>query len=607
MKHTSSYGLWPSCLHASHLAAGQKRIGMPLLHKQSIYWDEALPDQKGRTALMEKTAEGALIEHTPSSMSCRSRVNEYGGQSFAISCHKVYFVNDHDQRIYEDGSALTEPGLRCADFTVHEDFLIGVAEKENDQFLFCLHTPSKTFNIIASGHDFYASPTLSPCKTKIAYLTWNHPHMPWEESQLWLGEWKEGVIHSACPIAGGKGICIQQPQWSPEGILHCISDESNWWNLYRYEQGTWTPIHPCAQEFGLPLWQLGLSTYTFCDQHLIATFQQDGVFTLLNVTTQEVIPLPYTFYTQLKGEGNSLVFIGASHSRGKALVHYNLFTQQAEVITQEQSVRLDPEMISFPQFLSFPSADDRICHAIYYPPHHNAYEAPQAARPPLIVISHGGPTSQAFAILDLKIQFWTSRGFAVIDVNYAGSSGYGRAYRSSLQGQWGVFDVQDCEAAATFLTRLNLVNPLQIAIRGSSAGGYTTLKALTSSDVFTVGASYYGVCDLLLLAQETHKFEAHYLDQLIGPFPSSQKLYEERSPLHHSQAIKCPVIFFQGKQDRIVPPNQTQLMHNALKQQGIKTDLILYPDEQHGFRNAKNIQDALNQELSFYLAVWNIV
>ncbi|CAM0117554.1 alpha/beta hydrolase family protein [Rhabdochlamydiaceae symbiont of Dictyostelium giganteum] len=606
MKQLAPYGLWTSPLHETHLTEGQKRLGTILIQDGSIYWDEGRPQEKGRVALMEKAPDGTVIDHTGGSMSCRTRVHEYGGKCFAVANKKVYFVNDTDQRIYAEGNPLTEPGMRCADFVIHEDYLIGVGEKEGNNFLFSLHLPSGAFYQVASGHDFYASPTPSPCGNQIAYLTWDHPHMPWESSQLWLGSLKEGRIVSSKLIAGGENISIQQPLFSSDGVLHCISDESGWWNIYQYIHEKWIPLHQEAREFGLPLWQLGLSTYTFCQNQLIAASQKEGLFTLLNVTTQETLTLPWTFYTQLRSEGSTLVFIAASATEGKSLIRYDLLTQKMETITKEQEVFLDQEMISLPQMISFPSHQGRACHGIYYPPQNALWRAPLDTAPPLLVISHGGPTSQAFPLFDLKIQFWTSRGFAVIDVNYGGSSGYGRAYRNSLQGEWGVMDTQDCEAAAQFLIKHQLVDPKYIAIRGSSAGGYTTLAALTSSPIFTAGASYYGVSDLKLLAKETHKFEAHYLDFLLAPYLSHQKLYEERSPLHQIQGIKCPIIFFQGEEDTVVPPNQARLMHEALKHQGIKTKLILYPHEQHGFRQAKNIQDSLAQELNFYLTVWGL-
>lgn len=604
MQQTGSYGLWTSPITPEWLTHSQKKFGNIVLEGTSIYWDEVRPHDQGRSVVMQRTADGKLIERTPEGMSCRSRVHEYGGLCFAISNEQLYFVNDKDQRVYLEKEPLTEAGIRCADLHIVGLYLVGVGEKGKENFIFSLHLPTKTMTKIAEGHDFYSSPALSPDGTQIAYLTWNHPNMPWDGTELWLGEFKDGTIHNAQKVAGNIHESIFQPAWSPEGVLHCVSDRTGWWNLYRFNGASWDSVQPMEAEFGLPGWVFGMSTYAFAGQQLMTCYNQKSHWKLAELTPWNPIDLPWTFYTQIRALGPTVVCIAASGSEDRFILSYHLDRQKAEVIARNPLPHLDAEMISQPEIISFPSTKGRTAHGIYYPPKNKNWTAPQGTLPPLIVMSHGGPTAQTFPIFDLKIQFWTSRGFAVIDVNYGGSTGYGKAYRDALKKEWGHVDVEDCEAAAQFLIAQKRVDPKRIAIRGGSAGGYTTLAALTFGKTFTVGASYYGIGDLAALAAETHKFESRYLDQLIGPYPADQKIYEERSPLAHINQLHCPVIFFQGAEDLVVPVGQAQEMYDALKAKGIETDLIIYPEEQHGFRKAENIKDSLMRELRFYLKVW---
>jgi acetyl esterase/lipase len=470
-------------------------------------------------------------------------------------------------------------------------YLIGVGEKGKENFLFSLHLPTKKVEIISCGHSFYASPAISSDGTQIAYLTWDLPNMPWDGTTLWVANLKEGLIKDPKQVAGGKSESIFQPTWAPDGSLYFVSDKTGWWNLYQNNK----PVSPMEAEFGLPQWLFGMSTYALIENTPISCYNKEGIWHFLD--------LPWTFYTQIRSTKETTVFIAASATQDKSIISFNRQTGRTSVLAHNPLPHLDPETISLPELISFPSGNGT-SHAIYYPPHNKEWQAPQGELPPLIVMSHGGPTAQTSPIFDLKIQFWTSRGFAVVDVNYRGSTGFGRNYRSALNKNWGIFDVQDCSSAAQFLVGSKKVDPKRIAIRGGSAGGYTTLAALTFTKTFTVGASYYGVSDLTALAQETHKFESGYLDELIGPYPQNKKIYEARSPLFHVDQLSCPVIFFQGAEDLVVPKNQAELMYKALKKKGIETELIIYPEEQHGFRKAENIKDSLTRELAFYLKVW---
>lgn len=604
MKEIAPYGHWTSPITPEWLTHSQKRYGHIVLEGASVYWDESRPNEKGRGVVMERTAEGKLIEHTPEGMSCRTRVHEYGGLAFAVFQGKVYFVNDKDQRVYLEKEPMTEPGIKAADLHIAGDYLIGVGEKGHDNFLFSLHLPTKTMQKIAEGGDFYSSPAVSPDGKKIAYITWNHPNMPWDGTELWVADFSSGKLSNRVKVSGGPSESIFQPAWSPKGVLHCVSDASGWWNLYKLEEGRMVPLHPMEAEFGMPEWIFGMSTYAFANEQIFCSFTQNGQWSIAQMYPWGKLDLPWTYFTQIRANPDKIVFVAASGVVDRCIVEYDLHTAKTTVLAHNPMPHLDSETVSLPALISFPS-QDRIAHAIYYPPKNKDWQAPAKTAPPLIVMSHGGPTAQAAPVFDLKIQFWTSRGFAVVDVNYGGSTGYGRAYRDALKNNWGVVDVEDCEAAALHLIALGKADPKRVAIRGGSAGGYTTLAALAFASTFTVGASYYGVSDLSALANETHKFESHYLEGLIGPYPKAKHLYIDRSPLSHVDKLHCPVIFFQGAEDLVVPLDQAQKMYNALKKKGIETELIIYPEEQHGFRKSENIKDSLVRELAFYNKVWS--
>ncbi len=600
MKQIAPYGYWNSPIQPEWITHSQKKYGQIVLDGTSIYWDEARPHEKGRCVIMEKKGDGTFQEHTPEGMSCRTRVHEYGGLSFAVSKGQIYFVNDKDQRIYRGNEPLTEAGMKAADLHVSENYLIGVGEKGDDNFLFSLYLPTKKLKKIAEGHDFYSSPTISPDGKQIAYLTWNHPNMPWDGTELWLADLQEGELRNPKKVAGGATESIFQPGWSSEGVLHCVSDRTGWWNLYRLENEKLLPLHAMEAEFGLPAWVFGMSTYAFAGTQLVGCFTQNGIWELAELLPFKKIDLPWTFYTQIRAKEDTIVFIAASGKEDRCIVEYNRSTHKILVIAHNPILHIDAETLSLPEPISFLSSQNRKAYAIYYPPKNKDLRPPPGELPPLLVMSHGGPTAQVAPIFDLKIQFWTSRGFAVLDVNYGGSTGYGRPYRDALKKNWGIVDVEDCQAAAQYLISQGKADPKRIAIRGGSAGGYTTLAALTFGKTFTVGASYYGVSDLSALARETHKFESHYLDGLVGPYPAEKSIYDARSPLLHVEKLHCPVIFFQGAEDRVVPLDQAERMYEALKQKGIETELIIYPEEQHGFRKAENIKDSIMRELAFY-------
>jgi dipeptidyl aminopeptidase/acylaminoacyl peptidase len=621
------YGSWKSPITSDRIVSGTIGLEQVVLNRADVYWIEARPSEAGRNVIVRRTPDGRMADMTPPPFNARTRVHEYGGGAFTVQDGIVYFAHFADQRLYavvagEQPRPITPEGsLRYADAVVDrrgriicvcEDHTVAGKEPRNTVASIPLdgHGAAQT---LVSGHDFYSNPRLGPDGRKLAWLAWNHPNMPWDGTELWVGELgPDGALGRSERVAGGTAESIFQPEWSPDGVLHFISDRTGWWNLYRLEGATAEPLCPLAAEFGRPQWVFGISTYAFEPSGgIICTYFEKGFSRLarLDPRTRQLEPLetPYSEMSSavsVQVAGNRLVFTAGSPTEATAVVQLDLTTRQTEVLRRSDDTAIDPGYLSVPQAVEFPTESGRTAHAFYYPPQNDDFTAPAGERPPLIVRSHGGPTGATNAILRLEYQFWTSRGFALLDVNYGGSTGYGRAYRQRLNGQWGIVDVDDCVNGARFLVERGLADPRRLAIRGGSAGGYTTLCALTFRDQFLAGASYYGVSDLEALAQDTHKFESRYLDSLVGPYPERRDLYRERSPIHFTDRLACPVILFQGLEDKVVPPNQAELMVEALRRKGLPVAYVPFEGEQHGFRRAENIKRALDGELYFYSRVF---
>ena len=538
--------------------------------------------------------------------SARTRVHEYGGGAYCVIDGDVVFSNDADARVYRvtpggEPTPLTrEPskprGLRYADFAVSPDGgrIVCVREShegEGEAINEIVSFPASggAVELVATGHDFYAAPRVSPDGSRLAWLSWDHPRMPWDGTDLWTAALDgSGAEH----VAGGPEESIVQPQWSPDGRLHWISDRSGWWNLYREGE----PLHPAEAEFAMPLWVFGQSTYAFLDDGRIACLWNSAGFPHLGLLGDgmeelELERVPTLRAARIRTDGKRVVYIGASPTLGPAVV---VWDSDLTVVATSTDDAPDARYVSEPQPVEFES-HGRSAHALYYPPRNGDYEPPPDELPPLLVMSHGGPTAQTEPALDLSTQFWTSRGIAVVDVNYGGSTGYGRAYRELLRGQWGIVDLEDCTEAAQHLAREGKGDGKRLAITGGSAGGYTTLCALVFTDSFHVGASYYGVADIEALSSDSHKFESRYDCELVPP----DKAYE-RSPIHFVDRISAPVIVFQGLDDPVVPPAQADLIVAALKERGVEYEYHAYEGESHGFRKAETIIDALTAELGFY-------
>jgi dipeptidyl aminopeptidase/acylaminoacyl peptidase len=627
VRSTAPYGTWPSPITAASLVEQSVQLSAVTVRGDRVYWVEGRPAEAGREVLVCQSGGERTADVVPTEFSVRTQVHEYGGRCYDV--HEfpgerdvVVFSNWGDQRLWAlDHAGAPRPltpepdrprSERYADPVISPDggWIICVREShraaggvDNDLVVVDLNlaAPPQQPARLASGHDFYSSPRFSPDGKRLAWLTWDHPDMPWEGSELWVADVKpDRSIGPMTKVAGGRGESITQPRWSPAGVLHYVSDRTGWWNLYD-ELGT--PLCPAAAEFGQPDWVFGNTTYGFFpDGRLVAAWTAEGGshIGLVEGGRVERAAFPFTAYGSITPVEQGVVAIAASPVDPPAVVRLDLSEGRFETLRASRDVPIDQNALSRPEAVQFPTGEQQSAYALFYPPASADYEGPAGQKPPVIVVIHGGPTSAASAVLNLAIQFWTSRGFAVADVNYRGSSGYGRAYRQLLDGEWGIADVQDCAAVVGWLDRTGQVDGRRALIRGGSAGGFTTLAALAFTDAFAAGASYYGVADLELLARDTHKFESRYLDGLVGPFPEAAEEYRRRSPIHHVDRIKKPLILFQGLEDKVVPPAQAQLMYTALRGSGVPVAYLGFEGEQHGFRKAETIVTVTESELEFY-------
>ncbi|WP_062066371.1 S9 family peptidase [Cellvibrio sp. OA-2007] len=620
------YGHWPSPISAELLTAQGVRISEPQAVGDYVYWLESRPQEKGRSALVRESG-GIREDLLPAPHSIRTRAHEYGGAPYLATASAIFYVLDSDQRIYRydlasnKTQALTPEGAyRYADFcydaartrliAVREDCTQD-AHQPSSSSIIALDLTSGEIHTLAQGDDFYSNPRLSPDGNQFSYLYWNHPNMPWDGTECVLAQLNQrGDIINRAVIAGGASESIFQPQWSPTGELFFVSDRSNWWNIYRWTGTEAEAVCVMEAEFATPQWVFGMSCYGFLSAHeIFCCFSQEGYWQLGNIdlTTGKlnIIPSELRDIANIHCHNGKGYFIAASAKQSAQLWFYDADGSQEKIAPLTTTAQLiAADFFATPQPIEFPTRDGESARGFFYPPTNPDIKTTANQLPPLLVMCHGGPTGASESSLNLKIQFWTSRGFAVLDVNYRGSTGYGRRYRDRLKNNWGITDVIDVCSGVDYLAAQNLIDKNKVAIRGSSAGGYTVLAALTFSDVFKAGASLYGIGDLEALARDTHKFEAHYLDSLVGEYPAQQETYRARSPIHHIEQLNCPVIFLQGLQDKVVPPAQAEAMVAALQQKGIMTQYVTFEEEAHGFRQAQNIQRALTEELNFYLTVF---
>ncbi len=619
------FGSWKSPITSDLIVSESIGLGGVVYDGQDIYWLEGRPSEGGRSVLVRRSPQGTIADVTPQPYNVRSRVHEYGGGAFLVVQGTVYFSNFSDQRLYKqspntDPQPLTPEGKQCYAEPIFDpvrDRLICICEDhdtvdaEPNNYIASINLQTGEVTQLVSGCDFYVSPRLSPDGKTLAWVQWNHPNMPWDNTQLCMGQVDDdGRVREINVVAGGEGESVCHPLWSPDGQLYFVSDRNNWWNLYRLtSDGEIEALFEIKAEFAFPHWVFGLSLYDFVSsEQIVCTYTQNGQWYLATLDTHtktlNTLDVPDTDIGSVHVQGETVVFLGGSATEPTAVVEMNLDTGSRRIFKQATNLEIDQGYLSVPIAIAFPTTGNKTAYGWFYPPQNKDYTAPQGELPPLIVKSHGGPTAATSPRFNLKIQYWTSRGFAFVDVNYGGSTGYGREYRQRLYKNWGIVDVDDCANSAQYLAAEGKVDGSRLAITGGSAGGYTTLAALTFRDTFKAGASHYGVSDLEALAQETHKFESRYLDGLVGDYPQEKEVYQARSPIYQTEQLSCPVIFFQGLEDKVVPPNQAEKMVEAIKEKGLPTAYVPFEGEQHGFRRAENIKRALDGEFYFYSQIF---
>jgi dipeptidyl aminopeptidase/acylaminoacyl peptidase len=623
------YGSWKSPITSDLIVSATVGLGQLALEGEEVYWLELRPSEDGRNCLVRRTADGRITDVTPEDFNARTRVHEYGGGDFAVRDGVVYFSNFADQRLYRQRTETApqpvtpEGRMRYSDPVVdaRRELLVAVREDHTVEGREAVNTivslsPNAEENedggrVLVSGSDFYSTPRVSPDGSRLAWLSWNHPNMPWDGCELWVGELDEsGALASRRLVAGGRDESIFQPEWSPTGQLYFVSDRSNWWNIYRLgDADAVEAMCEMEAEFGTPQWLFAMSTYDFAsDETIVCTYSERGNWSLALLDTRtkrlERVELPYTEFSYVRADARRAIFRAGSPTRRLRIVELDFATRETRVLRRASDAELDEGYLSVARSVEFPTEGGLSAHAFYYPPQNEEFAAPEGERPPLLVKCHGGPTAATTTTLHLQTQYWTSRGIAVLDVNYGGSSGYGREYRERLNGEWGVVDVDDCVNGAKYLIERGEVDGARCVITGGSAGGFTTLNALTFRDTFKAGASHFGISDLTIFLGDTHKFESRYLERLVGPYSERAEVYFERSSINFTDRLSCPVIFFQGLEDKIVPPNQAELMVEALRRKRLPNAYVAFEGEQHGFRKAENIKRALEGELYFYSRVF---
>ena len=651
----AAYGSWRSPIGVEVLTHDVVRVGFPMATLDHLYWTEGRPQEGGRTVVVRAPARagggyGPAEDVIGAGFSARTLVHEYGGISYTVADGAVYFSNFLDQRLYRvrPGAGAVPTPVTPASGRVGAIRYAAPVASPDARLLYCVRErhadPDVAASVVndvvvvatdgaseprevAGGHDFFSHVAISPDGRRLCWVSWDHPDMPWDTTELWVADLDpSGKVGDPRLVAGGPGESVIQPKFAPDGRLLFVSDRTGWWNLYAASagglDGAVVALSPMDADVGGPDWVFGMSSYdVLADGSIVATWISGGLgrIGVLRPGAAGFRPAAsdLTSFSSLRAgaDGASVAAVAGSASQPASVVRIGVpagggvaggVGVQVDVVKRSLAEVVDDRFLSMPEPIDFPTEGRRRAHALFYPPRNADFVAPPGDLPPLIVQAHGGPTSAASSVLDYSIQFWTSRGFAVVDVNYGGSSGYGREYRNRLRGAWGVVDVDDCVNAARHLVATGRADGRRLVIRGGSAGGYTALSAITRVGVFAAAASYYGVADAGALARDTHKFESHYTDGLIGPWPATAELYRERSPLFHTDRLRTPLIVFQGLEDKVVPPEQAEAIVAALRRNGVPHAYIAYRDEQHGFRRAENIQRTAEAELYFYCRVLGI-
>ncbi len=615
------FGSWPSPITAERIVNGSIRLVQPSLDHGRCYWIESRPQENGRSVLVCRDTDGRTVDLTPAPYNARSKVHEYGGGAYLASGGNCWFVNFDDQRIHVTGIGRTPRAIteacqkRYADLChdPQRDRLIAVCEDHSGtgeavNSLVAINLRDGNLTDIATGYDFYSSPRLSPDGRRLAWLCWRHPNLPWDQTELWVAELDEnGLPQSSRRIGGDRPEALLQPEWK-DSDLYFVSDASDWWNLCRWDGEQVRQLTAEKAELGQPHWVFATRSYGLCQLPLaVGNFLANGRSKLHRISLEDgsaqPVDFPYTHIEQIHVERDRALLLAGAADRPMAVIDFDLRNDSWRVLREAESLEVDMSILAIPESISYPTSDGETAHALYYPATNPAHTAGRSEQAPLLVKCHGGPTAATSPALDLRTQYWTSRGFGVLDVNYRGSTGYGRHYRQSLYGRWGQADVDDAVYGARYLASEGQADSSRMVIRGGSAGGFTVLCALAFRELFRAGASYYGIGDLEQMFEHTHKFESHYDHQLLGLNGDRNKIFEARSPSRHADRISCPVIFFQGLDDKVVPAEQSEQMVDILRKRGIPVAYLAFAGEGHGFRQAQNIQRALEAELAFYARI----
>ena len=623
MTITKPYGTWESLITSEMLVGGAVRLGEIVTDGDDVWWAESRPDEGGRTVIVRNGKD-----QTDKKTNVRTLVHEYGGSAWSVRNGTLVYSQYLDQRLYrrdKSGDSIpltpeseTQQSYRYADgrITNNEDWYVCVREihtssdeEPSNEIVAVPLDGSQQIRVLVSGPDFVSSPRVSKEGNQIAWVQWNHPNMPWDDTQLCIASLEEMVLSNQ-KVTKSKAESFFQPEWDDQGNLHVVSDRNNWWNLFRVDQSTneidLTSLTNFEAEIGLPQWVFGQSRYAFVGDEIWFVYREAGIDKLATLSSNgqfEQIKIDATEIESVTNYQDGIVATVSSWKAESSVMFIN--SEEVRPLSKTRDLDIGESWFPVPETFTYQTSGSEKAHALFYSPTNPEYEIHENENPPLIVLAHGGPTGSARRQLQLSIAYWTSRGFGVADVDYRGSTGYGRLYRNRLRNSWGLADVEDCVAVAKHLVAQKKVDKNRLAIKGGSAGGFTGLAALTFHDTFTAGASRYGIADLAILAKDTHKFESRYLDRLVGKWPEDEEIYKQRSPIHHIEQLSTPMVILQGSEDPIVPPNQAHLMAKKLKENDIPHALIEFSDEGHGFRKAPNITKAIESELAFFAQIFN--